>query len=189
MKKTFLLLVCLFFYFIGQAQVSKTVNVTSGGLSTALSTTELSTVTNLTITGTIDARDFVTMRDSMPALAVLDMSAVNIAAYTGTGGTAGTASTSYPANTMPNFSFYNPAAGQAKTTLTTILLPSSVTSIGREAFHGCSGLTSVTIPNSVTSIGEYAFSFCTGLTSVTIPNSVTSIGYDAFYVCSSLTSI
>ena len=49
-------------------------------------------------------------------------------------------------------------------------------------------MTSVTIPNSVTSIGDDAFDGCTGLTSVTIPNSVTSIGDGAFYDCSSLTS-
>ena len=65
----------------------------------------------------------------------------------------------------------------------------SVTSIGNDAFSGCSGLTSVTIPNSVTSIGECAFAYCSSLTSVTIPNSVTSIADYAFEGCSSLTSI
>ena len=65
----------------------------------------------------------------------------------------------------------------------------SVTSIGNDAFEGCSGLTSITIPNSVTRIGSYAFRYCLGLTSVTIPNSVTSIGDYAFNRCEGLTSV
>ena len=73
--------------------------------------------------------------------------------------------------------------------LTSVTIPSSVTSIGSSAFSGCSGLTSVTIPCSVTSIGNGAFSGCSGLTSVTIPNSVTSIGNSAFEYCSGLTSV
>ena len=73
--------------------------------------------------------------------------------------------------------------------LSSINIPDSVTSIGYRTFYGCSSLTSINIPDSVTSIDWDAFSNCTSLTSVNIPNSVTSIGYSAFDGCSSLTSI
>ena len=75
------------------------------------------------------------------------------------------------------------------TGLTSIEIPNSVASIGGGAFSGCTGLTSVSIGNYVTSIGDGAFSGCTGLTSIKIPNSVTSIGYRVFGGCSGLTSI
>ena len=65
----------------------------------------------------------------------------------------------------------------------------SVTSIGWNAFRGCSGLTSVTIPNSVTSIGSSAFDGCSGMRSITIPNSVTYIGNGAFGGCCKVESI
>lgn len=61
-----------------------------------------------------------------------------------------------------------------------IEIPSSVTSIGRSAFYGCSNLTSVEIPNSVTSIGDEAFKGCERLHSVTIGAGVLSIGSNAF---------
>lgn len=76
-----------------------------------------------------------------------------------------------------------------KKSATSYTIPSSVTSIGSQAFSGCTGLTSITIPSSVTSIENYAFQSCTGLTKVVIPSSVTSIRNDAFRNCASLTSI
>ena len=72
--------------------------------------------------------------------------------------------------------------------LESVTIPNSVTSIGNSAFQNCA-LTSVTIPNSVTSIGKSAFSGCRSLESVTIPNSVTSIGNNAFGGCSNLQSV
>ena len=73
--------------------------------------------------------------------------------------------------------------------VTNLVIPEGVTSIGNNAFQGCSGLTSVTIPNSVTSIEDYAFSGCSGLTSITIPNSVSIINEHAFASCSKLTTL
>ncbi len=70
-----------------------------------------------------------------------------------------------------------------------VTIPEGVTSIGGSAFRECSSLVSVTIPEGVTSIGSGAFYNCSSLTSVTIPEGVTSIGSGAFYNCSSLTSV
>ena len=72
-----------------------------------------------------------------------------------------------------------------KTNITTLLLPSGVTTIGSYAFDGCTGLTgALIIPNSVITIGDHAFSGCTGLTStLTIGSSVSIIGANAFSGC------
>ena len=75
------------------------------------------------------------------------------------------------------------------TALTSVTIGNSVTSIGGSAFRSCSSLTSITIPDSVTSIGDFAFDDCSGLTSITIPDSVTSIGKFAFSDCSSLNNV
>ena len=73
--------------------------------------------------------------------------------------------------------------------ITSIIIPNSVKTIGVSAFKGCSGLTSITIGNSVVTISKQAFYDCAGLISVIIPNSVTSIGDFAFTYCKAIISI
>ena len=74
--------------------------------------------------------------------------------------------------------------------LETIVIPSSykgkpVTMIADNAFSEFE-MKTVVIPSSVTSIGSSAFRGCRGLTSIEIPDSVTSIGSDVFYGCSAM---
>ena len=73
--------------------------------------------------------------------------------------------------------------------LSDIVIPDSVTSIGFGAFFNCSSLSNIVIPDSVTSIGGAAFFTCGSLSSIVIPDSVTSIGHNVFQGCSSLSEI
>ena len=73
--------------------------------------------------------------------------------------------------------------------LSSVSIPSSVTSIGDSAFEGCDALTSVEIPASVTSIGDSAFRDCNGLTSVIMQEGVISIGALAFFYCNKLACV
>ncbi len=68
-------------------------------------------------------------------------------------------------------------------------VPSTVTTIGKTAFGGCTNLRSITIPDSVSHIEDGAFNGCTNLRSITIPDSVSHIGKKAFEGCESLKTI
>ena len=78
--------------------------------------------------------------------------------------------------------------GSVKETVVEIGSESDLTSIGASAFGGCTKLKSVTLPSTLTTIGANAFD-CSGLTSITIPASVTTIGNAAFQNCNSMNTI
>jgi hypothetical protein len=72
--------------------------------------------------------------------------------------------------------------------ITSIVIPDSVLSIGREAFNGCDELASVSFGNGITSIDMNAFSD-TAITSIVLPDSLTAIGFRAFNDCWALASV
>ena len=59
----------------------------------------------------------------------------------------------------------------------------TIIAFGLRCFENCTSLTSISIPSSVTSLGSSCFENCTSLTSISIPSSVTSLGSSCFDGC------
>ncbi len=165
----------------------------AGTLPDKIGSTKKKQITNLKIIGEINGTDLRMIRemagkdvrgnDTDGMLSVLDLSDAKIVE----GGDY------YYYFHYPYYSTSNDKIGDYTfhgcSVLTSLTLPSGVTSIGNGAFSECSGLTSITLPSGVTSIGNVAFAGCNGLTSITLPSGVTKIGVTAFEGCSGLTSI
>lgn len=108
-------------------------------------------------------------------------------------------SVTYPVTSIDDFAFMD------CTDLTSITIPSSISSVGQDSFYGCTGLTRVDITDISAwcniiydYVGErtnplyyahHLFLNGTEVTDLIIPNTVTKIGWDAFLGCTSLTSV
>ena len=172
-KLSVVLLFALLANFVS-AEVAKTVNnLVAGTLSTVLTSNEKATVTKLTVTGTVDLRDFNCMRQEMTVLADVDLSGTSVSAYSGNEG-------NNKVGEIPVTAF------SRKITLKSFKFPSYASSIGDGAFNNCSGLTSLKIDSCVTYIGLNAFEECTGLTTITLSDMLKTIRAYAFQGCTSL---
>ncbi|MGM9733382.1 MAG: leucine-rich repeat protein, partial [Prevotella sp.] len=124
-------------------------------------------IRNLTVTGSLNADDVAYLNalpNTLYYMEKLDL-----------GGTA------LDGNAITDRMFY-------ATSYKNIVLPSTVTSIGSEAFRNSRRLSSITLPESLLTIGSYAFAQ-TGLTSIEIPDAVTTMGHRGLQECSALTTI
>lgn len=82
--------------------------------------------------------------------------------------------------------WFNAADGISS--LTSVVLPSSLQTIGASVFQ-CNGLVEIEIPESVTSIGSSCFTYCSALERITLPEGLTAIRNSTFSYCSALKGI
>lgn len=157
------LFLCLAFSL--NSQTVKNINVSNAGtLKNLISQTEAKTVSSLTVTGNIDARDFAYIRDFFKVVSSIDLSGSTVVAYNGNDGTNSGTTTSYAAGEIPMYAFYNPFLMTYKQSLTSIKLPAKVTSIGSLAFYFCWNLSGqISLPASLVNIADYAFYGCYAL--------------------------
>ena len=191
----FMLLGCLSIQAADEGLITKQITIKldkAGTLPNRISSSKRYLITNLKIVGEVNGKDLRFIREMAGCdfymkktdgkLSILDLSDAKIVkstdSYVWDGGDQN------GSNDELGYSVFKGCS-----VLTSVTIPSSVTSIDGSAFEGCSGLTSITIPSSVTRIGGAAFKGCSGLTSLIIPSSVTSIGGSAFEGCSGLTSL
>lgn len=164
MKKSILSVLCLCIGIIAYAQTAKTIEINAGGLSSALTAEEKSTLTHLTITGVMNSSDFYTIRNQMPLVEFVDLSNV------------GTTDGHVPGSAFEN-----------KSTLIEVRLPKTATHIDNNAFYGCNKLERVTLPDSLQYIGNQCFNSCNSLQGpLEFPPTLHTIDSYAFRYCHAL---
>ena len=67
-------------------------------------------------------------------------------------------------------------------------LPSTLKSIGNETFRSCS-ISDIVLPEGLESVGDKAFCGCDSLTEITLPSSISSIGVECFSHCDILSEV
>lgn len=171
------------FVFLTAFQQIQAVTVTTmaGNLEQVLENENLSQLNNLTVNGTMDARDFKFIADELPALQTLNLANATIVEYSANKAVFANYIL-YEKNVLPQLSLMG-------TNLRNIVLPNSITTIGEGAFAGCTKLETIEIPANVTTVGNYAFSGCSALTDITGGNNVTNIGDYAFSQCSAMQNV
>ena len=73
--------------------------------------------------------------------------------------------------------------------LKSIVIPDSVIDMGANAFANCVSLENITLSKNITAIPDSAFSGCSALSEITLPNKIETIGEKAFYNCEKLKKI
>lgn len=136
------------------------------------------TVESLEVQGKIDARDLKFIVEELNNLKHLDLSDSEIKSYRATTPCFGDM-LEYSANELPDYCFFDKE-------YETIVLPNSLSYIGKGAFAGCDNLVKVVLPENIDSIGKYAFNSCTSLSGIVLKESIKKIDSGAFSRCNGI---
>lgn len=166
----------------GDYTVSVTAANNSSALLSEIGYSNLSDVTSLKVTGTLNGYDFMALRNKLPNLQRLDLGGASIVAN------------DYPyykeetvsEDEFPAYLFY--ACGITDGLLS-VKLPKGITSVGVSAFEGCSKLTTIEFVSDIKTIQSNAFKSCSALLSISLPLSVEYIESGAFQSCTKLATI
>lgn len=196
-RKSITTLALLLVFSVSHAQ--KVIKVEKPGeLSKKITSSEKFSITDLTISGSINGADILCLREmagrdiegkpTEGKLSTLDLSGAKIVANGGN---------YYQVKSGMYTKYYAPAYDDEVSAymfyqcqaLITLKLPTTTKSIEQYAFSGCTSLTECVIPQSVATMRENAFKDCGKLASIVLPNSLKEISKCAFAGCKSLASV
>ena len=153
-------------------------------------------IKSLRLSGSIDARDFSTIKWNLNNIENIDLSGAKIESYSGVYGTNegyydGGVYSIYPENEIPIGAFFywennyirefpEEYFDEGMPSLNSIILPDGITTIRRNAFARAYNLKEINIPEGVTRIETVAFRYCMSIEKLYLPSTLNYIGWLCF---------
>ena len=172
------------------------------GIESVIGATEVSKVTGLKVTGTINSYDIFILRTKMYDLHYLDLTDADIVAcdfpyyedyHTSdneVGANAFCKLNNLISLKLPkNAKVIGSEAVRECPNLCEVIFPEKLEELGPHSFGSCGKLVTIPLPPYLRKIGSEAFSWCSSLKNVSFPRNLQIIDYYAFWQCYSLTEV
>lgn len=166
--------------FCAADMAAQQLSVAPGGLAGAISDIKFDQDGKLALSGALDIRDLLTLRDLDKKPGVLDISKAKIGEYT-YAKPAYIGKSHFSGQALPPYIFFQAPYSE-------VILPEDIRVIDAGAFAG-SSIRRIVIPEGVESIGDYAFYACSALEEISLPKSLKRIGKGAFAACHNIADI
>jgi hypothetical protein len=199
MNKVYIIIIIAFCFYVAGCELlsnsddfdkyNYVVDCSAGQLNTLICQKD-SSINNLVLLGTLNAKDFRFIKTHLKSLEYIDLRNANVVGYFGDEGTYKDSEYQYNANEIPSGAFFSRLpAENGMPSLKEVLLPRNIIAIRSNAFNRVYSLKSIDIPEGVTSVDNVSFAVDTNLTSVRFPSTLLKIGSGSFHNCINLQTI